>query len=331
MLKRLTLSLVFITLASLPLSAHDWQSSRVDSHAPIGVMADHTHNKNELMFSYRYMSMSMNGNQSGKTLLSIDDVLSSFMVAPVSMTMSMYMFGGMYAITDHTTLSVMIPYIFKTMDHQKRDASTFTRETSGLGDITISALTNIWNQHGERLHVITGLQVPVGSIEEMNGQPDRLPYPMQLGSGTVDASLGFTYVKQLEKWSIGTQGLATLRIGENNLGYTLGNVYSGSMWISNSFLSSLSGSFRLNASIWNDINGSDATLNPMMVPTASTNRGGKQLDLTLGLNTLHSKKGFFKGYRAAIELAIPIYQSLDGTQLKTDWSATIGLQTNAII
>jgi|SaaInlStandDraft_5_1057022.scaffolds.fasta_scaffold57027_1 hypothetical protein len=330
MLKRLILTIVFITLASLPLTAHTWQSNRADSHAPIGVMADHTHNKNELMFSYRYMSMYMNGNQSGKTQLAIDEVLSSFMVAPVSMYMSMHMFGGMYAITNETTVAIMVPYLFKSMDHQKRDTSTFTRKTSGVGDITISALTNLWNKHGERLHLTSGLHLPVGSIEEMDGQPDRLPYPMQLGSGTVDANLGFTFVKQLKKWSFGTQGMATLRIGENNLGYTLGNIYSGSTWISTSFLSSLSCSLRANASIWNDINGSDPTLNPMMVPTASTTRGGKQLDLIIGLNTLHLDNGFFKGYRAAMELSIPVYQSLDGTQLTTDWVATIGLQTNAI-
>ena len=28
-----------------------------DSHAPISVMADHTHKKNEMMFSYRFMNM----------------------------------------------------------------------------------------------------------------------------------------------------------------------------------------------------------------------------------------------------------------------------------
>ena len=31
-----------------------------DSHGPISIMGDHTHKKNDFMFSYRFMSMQMN-------------------------------------------------------------------------------------------------------------------------------------------------------------------------------------------------------------------------------------------------------------------------------
>ena len=34
-----------------------YQAERPDSHAPIGVMQDHTHNKGEFMFTYRFMYM----------------------------------------------------------------------------------------------------------------------------------------------------------------------------------------------------------------------------------------------------------------------------------
>ena len=37
--------------------------SRPDSHAPIGIMCDHYHKKNEIMWSYRYMLMDMDGYQ----------------------------------------------------------------------------------------------------------------------------------------------------------------------------------------------------------------------------------------------------------------------------
>jgi hypothetical protein len=43
---------------------------RADDHAPIGVMADHYHEAGEFMFSYRYMSMSMQGNLDGSRSLS---------------------------------------------------------------------------------------------------------------------------------------------------------------------------------------------------------------------------------------------------------------------
>ncbi|MEC9283173.1 MAG: hypothetical protein VX642_10700, partial [Bdellovibrionota bacterium] len=46
-------------LISFNLYAHI--SDRVDGHAPIGVMADHSHNKGEMMASYRLMQMDMDG------------------------------------------------------------------------------------------------------------------------------------------------------------------------------------------------------------------------------------------------------------------------------
>ena len=33
------------------------------THAPIGVMGDHTHEQGEVMLSYRYMRMGMNGSR----------------------------------------------------------------------------------------------------------------------------------------------------------------------------------------------------------------------------------------------------------------------------
>ena len=46
---------------------HDskWDCHRPDSHAPIGVMGDHTHKQGEFMMSYRYMFMEMRPNYIG--------------------------------------------------------------------------------------------------------------------------------------------------------------------------------------------------------------------------------------------------------------------------
>jgi hypothetical protein len=43
---------------------------RADDHAPIGIMADHYHEAGEFMFSYRYMSMSMEDNLIGGSSVS---------------------------------------------------------------------------------------------------------------------------------------------------------------------------------------------------------------------------------------------------------------------
>ena len=44
-------------------SGHD--HTRPDSHAPIGVMGDHLMREGEIMVSYRYMHMDMEGNRTG--------------------------------------------------------------------------------------------------------------------------------------------------------------------------------------------------------------------------------------------------------------------------
>ena len=45
----------------------DTPKSHPDSHAPIGVMGDHGHKTGELMLSYRFMAMDMQGLQFGTT------------------------------------------------------------------------------------------------------------------------------------------------------------------------------------------------------------------------------------------------------------------------
>ncbi len=63
-----------------------------------------------------------------------------------------------------------------------------------------------------------------------------------------------------------------------------------------------------------------------MVPTADPNRrGGERVDLLFGVN-FYVPEGSLKGHRLAVRAGLPIYQSLDGPQLETDWQFTIGWQ-----
>jgi len=68
--------------------------------APIGVMADYTHEMGEWMFSYRSMHMEIIGNRDGDSRVSNSDVLADYMVSPTDMRMNMQMVGLMYAPTD---------------------------------------------------------------------------------------------------------------------------------------------------------------------------------------------------------------------------------------
>ncbi|MDJ0798369.1 MAG: transporter [Calothrix sp. MO_167.B12] len=307
-----------------------WSSARPDGHAPIGVMGEHTHGKGEFMFSYRYMLMSMNGNRDGTDKLSDSEVLQQFMVTPTKMTMEMHMFGAMYAPSDNLTLMAMVPYVVKDMDHITRSGVRFTTNSEGFGDIKTSALYKIFDDNNQRIHLNLGASFPTGSINERDDTPagnnQILPYPMQIGSGTFDLLPGITYLGQSKQNSWGAQAMGTLRLGENSNGYRLGNQFLLTGWVARNWTEWLGTSLRLTGRTWGNIDGEDDRLNPMMIPTADPDRrGGTQLDIGFGVN-LYAPKGDLKGSRLAVEFELPLYRSLDGPQLETDWQLTLGLQ-----
>ena len=104
-------------------AAQEWSSSRPDGHAPLGVMGDHTHEKGEVMFSYRFMPMRMEGNLVGADRVDTVDVLRAFPVTPLRMPMSMHMFSAMVAPADRLTLMGMVPILDGSMDHLTRTGS----------------------------------------------------------------------------------------------------------------------------------------------------------------------------------------------------------------
>ncbi|TQV87189.1 transporter [Aliikangiella coralliicola] len=328
---------VLVAIAAATLSstsyAHDSSTqdsltqklSRPDSHAPLGVMADHLHNEGEWMFSYRYMRMEMSGNRSGTDRVSTSDVLNNYMVAPLDMPMDMHMLGTMYAPSNDLTLMLMLPYLSSEMDHLTRMGMNFTTKTSGIGDIKFSALNRLWKEDDNNAHWEIGLSLPTGEIDERGNTPAgniQLPYPMQLGSGTYDAILGFTYNQYADTWSSGVQARGIFRLGENDNDYTVGDKITLSGWTAKKFNQHWSGSLRLSYVSQSDYDGADPSLNPMMVPTANTDlRGGEKLFAGLGMNFIANS-----GHRLALEWETPLWQDLDGPQLEIDSQVTLGWQ-----
>ena len=161
---------------SAPESPHAGHS-RPAAHAPIGVMGDHPHPKGEAMLSYRYMRMEMKGMREGDESISRGKVLQDFNVTPTSMEMEMHMFGLMYAPIEKVTLSLMVPLVRLEMDHQTGTGRTFTTRSDGIGDISVSALIELWRNEEHEVHANLGLSFPTGSITE----EDKLPDPGGFG------------------------------------------------------------------------------------------------------------------------------------------------------
>ncbi len=301
---------------------------------PISVLGTHTHLEGEWMLGYQFMSMGMNGNRDGTRDLSDGDVLNDFLVAPTKMTMQMHMPMLMYAPSDDLTLMAMIPYIQLEMDHITRTGVRFTTRSEGFGDLNLGARYTVFRHKFDDHRVILSGRVsfPTGSIDEKDflANPSqgkqKLPYPMQLGSGTVDLQPGISYLGHSEDWTWGAEVEATIRLGENSNDYTLGNRYRASVWGDWRWTDWVAPFIRIDGLAWGNIDGADPDLNPLMVPTADPNRrGGERVDLLFGVN-FYVPEGLLKGHRLAVQGGLPIYQSLDGPQLETDWQFTIGWQ-----
>ena len=330
-------ALAAVALASFPgPTLAQWSASRADSHAPIGVMGDHRHEAGEMMLSYRFMYMSMEGSRIGTESIPDSEIVSpegeGFMVTPEKMPMTMHMAGVMFAPSDRITFMGMLPFLDVSMDHITRAGGTFTTESGGIGDLRLGAMIGIADWGDQSLHANAMVSLPTGSIEEMDELPTsmgnevQLPYPMQIGSGTFDLLPALTWLGQAGDWSWGAQGGATLRLGENDRGWTLGNRYFGTAWWARLLGRNLSAAVRVQASRTGNIDGMDeaGSVNPMVVPTARTDlRAGTVLEVGPSFNVYVPE---WKAFRIAGELLLPVVRDLDGPQLETDWTLVVGLQ-----
>ncbi|MFQ5418276.1 MAG: transporter [Myxococcota bacterium] len=308
------------------LSLEELLETELDRMAVTGI--HHTHERGEWMVGYRFMYMRMDGNRDGthdRTTASV--FADGFSVTPTDMNMEMHMFHVMYGMTDDLTAMLMVPYIRKSMDHIRIDGLRFTTRSQGIGDVSLRGLYSLLESDNHQLIAVGGLSFPTGSIDESDklpgmapGMSARLPYPMQLGSGTWDLLPGLTYIGQVPSWQWGVHGSGTLRFGKNEHDYRLGNRYESTVWAARKITAWSSGSLRLLWGHWMNIHGADPSLNPAMVPTADPDRrAGQRLDLLFGVN-LFATTGRLGGLRGAVEGGIPVYQRLDGPQLETDWT-----------
>jgi hypothetical protein len=320
--------------ASAEYRSPDHAHAKPTAHAPIGVMADHVHPKGGVMLSYRYMRMGMDDLMNNDDGISRRKVLQDFMVTPTRMDMQMHMIGAMVAPIDRVTLMVMIPYLQNEMDHRTRSGVTFTTRSQGIGDVRVSALIDLWHDERHRIHANLGIGFPTGSITAEDKTPAsggskvRLPYPMQLGSGSYELLPGLTYNGYADPYSWGAQVLSQIRLNENHAGYRLGDEYELTAWGARELADWVSASLRF---AWHqnvNISGREqsSSVNPNMVPTADPGRqAAMRLDTLFGFNFVVPGTPL-AGTRFAIEAGLPIYQRVDGPQLGTSWIMTVGAQ-----
>jgi len=335
--------------------SHADASPNAAGHAPIGVMGDHMHKKGEWMFSYRFMRMQMEGNRTGNNDVSPTTIATTvpnrffgrpmqpptLRVVPTKMTMDMHMFGVMYAPTNDLTLMGMVNYIEKEMDHLTFMGPTgtairggFTTRSRGFGDVKLSGLYRLYDDPVHHFHLNLGVSLPTGDIKNSDdvlaptgARPTvRLPYAMQLGTGTFDLLPGITYTGRVENVSWGAQYRAEIRLeSENDEGYAFGDRHAVTAWAAYQWAPWVSTSLRLDAMTQDSIDGIDSNIVAPVQTADPDNYGGERVDALFGIN-LVGQSGAFRGHRLALEIGTPVLQDLNGPQMETDWTATVGWQ-----
>lgn len=327
---------------------------RADNHAPAGVAGAELMMEGKWMLSYTFMRMEMDGNLDGTDSISPQEIATTvpniffgtpgqpptLRVVPTEMTTDMHMLGAMYAPSNNITIMGMLPYLEKSMKHTTfqgpvgtTERGTFTTRASGIGDAKIIGLFSLYNEGIHRLHLNAGLSLPTGSIDEKDdvlaptgARPTlRLPYPMQLGSGTYDLLPGITYKGNSGNTGWGAQYKATLRMDENDEDYTLGDVHEVTGWASYSWTPGASASLRLTARSIGKIDGQDPEI---VAPVQTANpdfQGGDRVDLGIGIN-ISGQEAEWRGLRFGAELTVPVRQDLNGPQMEADWSLTASLK-----
>lgn len=337
--------------------AHD---VRADDHAPIGVMADHAHKKGEFMVSVRHMHMEMEGNRIGTQDISPDTTVTTvpnrfagapmqpptLRIVPTEMRTDMTMVGAMYAPWDAMTLMIMGSYIEKEMEHitymggmGTAVRGDFTTNPKGFGDITAGAIFPVLgvadrkSDNQQELNLRAAISIPTGSttktaqiLTPMGGMPTvRVPYMMQLGTGTWDLKPAATFKGWSGQLGYGVQYAGTIRTGTNDEGYRFGDIHEGTAWLSYLPAQWISLSGRVKARTMGRVKGID----PVIVgPVQTANpdfQGGERVDLIAGIN-LVSTHGALAGHRLAFELGAPVHQDLNGPQMAGDWMFTVGWQ-----
>ncbi len=334
MTQNVFITVLFLFFVSVVLA--DTSEEHQDCPAPISVVGNHVHTSGELMFSYRFMAMDMQGLQSGTDAVETADVLIDFMMAPTAMDMKMHMFGVMFAPHDKITLMVMTNYQQRRMEmegthqqaagHHNHSVGTHEMSSAGIGDVKLDLLLTLWKRHNFAFLGNVGISFPTGSIAQQTEDGSILPYPMQLGSGSFEARPSITVFGTHGNWSYGGQMHGVFPLQTNSSEYRHGNSVSATTWGARRISNWLSLSGRLLFSHKGSITGKHPDLDLNRSPSHRPDfQGFNRLDVAISSNLI-VPTGTLTGQRLAIEFILPVYQNLTGTQLKNTWKLVLGWQ-----
>lgn len=307
---------------------------------------------NRWSVGYRFVWARFDGNRDGSDDVSLEDMIfrpgeeprtrDNFPVVPLQISQQVHLVEVGFDVTESLGLRVLIPFVYQETDHCSvvPGFESFVITSSGIGDVNLSASWPVWNDDSQYVLVTGGFSLPLGSVDEKGRTPrdadsdTQLPYTMQTGSGTFDLTPGLVYSGSAEALRWGSELRGTLRLGENDRDYTLGNRLALSAWVRRPVTTWLEPSVTLIGQHWGRIDGEDTSLrvdtpaepSPFPYPAAVTDPskfGGDKVVALLGA-TLRAPGDALSGHALDVEFGWPAYQNLNGPQPKEVWRLALG-------
>jgi len=278
----------------------------------------------------RYYQEQFRGTSLGTVLISSDDVLDVFSVAPLTLDKETAEVDLRLGLFGFVTLQASMPFTQAEM-LSTTDAFFFETASRTYGDVSIRGLFNVLEMNEYRMSLTLGATVPTGRIRKQDTGPfavrEILPYALQGGSGTPDILAGLTFLVQNEVASTGAQINTVTRVVDNRRGYRLGDEFSISVWGAHNLSDWVSVSIRAFYETWDDVTGSEPGTDGSIDPGANSfAQGGERFQIPFGVN-LFLRERPFAGHRLLLEWYYPIHQDLNGPQLATDRTLVVSWQT----
>ncbi len=318
------------------------------SPVPAGVMGAHMLPAGKAMIMYSGMVMHMEDNYVGSDKVTPAQIATmpnrfspphaaTYRIVPTSMDMQMQMFGAMLGLTDSVSLMVMGSHVRKEMEMVTFRGMAGTTVlgsssavTEGLGDAAVMGLVRLYSDSVHKIHMNLGLSLPLGSTTERvrmlaptgMQMEMRASYGMQLGSGTVDALPGLTYLGASGpvSWGLAYRARIPLETGEE--GWQFGDQHELNGWLGYALVKGVTVTGRVSASTQGRIEGIDPQIQGAMQALDPNNYGGERVELLGGVE-IHGMPLGLGATRLAIEAGAPVYQNLNGPQLGRDWMGTL--------
>jgi hypothetical protein len=213
--------------------------------------------------------------------------------------------GGfvLWRATNRLALLGRLPYNVKSIEETPEGGPTTTRTQHGLGDAEATALVGLVHtegRHGAVLGMVLGAAAPTGSNGKRDDTGERLDEHLQPGIGAWSGTAGLNYAIQLGGGTVDASVMGRLN-GTNAHDYHYGNalLYNAG-WAS---------PFRHGVRLLVQLNGRTAERDRIEADTEGANTGGTVVYASPGLRW---QTGFGIDVEGAVQ--IPMIESLYGIQ-----------------